>query len=108
MLRRLVALTVIVSLLGLGTAAAWAESAGDLAASASTALDRHAQHEDVPNSPEAGHCDHGCHLSAHLTGLTSSLTIRFDATPASFATDLDLPLIASAQAPPRKPPRARV
>jgi|GEM_PF-3634620 len=105
MLRRLVAFIVIISLLGLGAAAAWGESARDLETGVLTLLDAHSHHSDAANNPEEGHCDHGCHFSAHLIGLTSDFTIRFAAAPSRFPTDLDPPLIASAQAPPRKPPR---
>lgn len=104
-MRRLVAFVVIVSLLGLSTAAAWGDVVGDFAADAPAASDGHMHHGDGPISPENGQCDHGCHFSAHLTGLTSSSAPCFGAAQMTFAAHLDLPLKTSAQVPPRKPPR---
>jgi hypothetical protein len=104
-LHRFVACVVIISLLGLGTAAAWGAPASDLATGSSTVLDAHSHHGDTSNSPHGGHCDHGCHFSAHLTGLPSSFTVGFIAVPVPLAIDFDPPLISSFQAPPRKPPR---
>lgn len=98
-LRRLLSMLLIVSLLGLGLTSAWAGLALEDAPIASMPIG------DEPTALEHDHCDHGCHFSAHLLGLTSSPARWPRGVKDRFARTRDLPLTTIAHAPPREPPR---
>jgi hypothetical protein len=100
MLRRILALLVIVSLLGLGVSSAWAATASDVSDTLQTDLMGH-----TASCLEDGDCDHSCHASAHLTGLPASTAGVVCACSDRFANGREPALTTAAPSPPRKPPR---
>lgn len=102
MLRRIIASVLVVTVLGYGSAWAFAGhtlDTGDHAAMAD--LFEHAQ-----TAAEDGGCDHSCHAGAHMTGMASPVPTFIFPDIGSLRATYSRSTLPISFAPPLKPPRS--
>ena len=100
-LRRLIAVVLILSVFGYGTAWAFHLHAPAVSDAA------HTQQADAATHNDAGGCDHCCHASAHFAGLTNHpLQLLVSVPHLQLVRPNTAAYIKRETAPPLKPPQA--
>jgi hypothetical protein len=105
MLRRAISTILVLALIGYGTTWAFAGHALDAVADTGAGAHAHAQSE-FDGDCDGSKCDHCCHASAHMLGLSSPPPNLILLQPNCFNLGVDHALAALASSPPQKPPRS--
>lgn len=101
MLRRIIASIVVLTVLGYGTAWAFAGHVLEVDGHAADGI-----HEDTQAVLDEGGCDHCCHAAAHMTGMAPPMPTFHYPDADTFRADGGCTAATLSSAPPLRPPRS--